>query len=67
MRHPRRHADRAGSAGRGTPFSPDAIAEIFAGLVAETSTDRANWHTLLNLTKDGVTHFAAPDAPETPQ
>jgi len=46
-----------GSIADGTPFSADNIAEVFAGLVAETSTDQANWHTLLNLTKDGVSQL----------
>jgi NADP-dependent 3-hydroxy acid dehydrogenase YdfG len=44
-----------GAIAEGTPFSPDAIAEVFARLVAETGTDPAGWHTLVDLTKDGVT------------
>jgi NADP-dependent 3-hydroxy acid dehydrogenase YdfG len=36
----------------GTPFSPEAIAEIFAELTAETSTDPAGWRTLVDLTSD---------------
>jgi NADP-dependent 3-hydroxy acid dehydrogenase YdfG len=48
----------------GTPFSPDNIAEVFAGLVAETSTDQANWHTLLNLTKDGVSELTQDGVPQ---
>ena len=46
-----------GRVAEGTPFSPDNIAEVFSGLVAETSTDPANWHTLLNLTEDGVSQL----------
>src|SRR4051794_39688227 len=44
-----------GTIAEGTPFAPDKIADVFASLVAETSTDPANWHTRLSLTKDGVT------------
>ena len=43
-----------GRIAEGTPFSPDAIAEVFAGLVAETATDPAGWHTLLDLTAEGL-------------
>jgi NADP-dependent 3-hydroxy acid dehydrogenase YdfG len=46
-----------GRVAEGTPFSPEAIAGVFAGLVAETGTAPANWHTLLNLTEDGVTQL----------
>ena len=35
----------------GTPFSPEAIAEVFAGLAAETGTDRSAWRTLVDLTQ----------------
>ncbi len=34
----------------GTPFSPEAIADVFAELVAETSTDPTAWRTLVDLT-----------------
>jgi NADP-dependent 3-hydroxy acid dehydrogenase YdfG len=40
-----------GAIAAGTPFSPEAIAEVFAGLVAETGTDPANWRTLVDLTR----------------
>lgn len=40
-----------GAIAEGTPFSADAIAEIFAGLVAETGTDPSGWRTLVDLTK----------------
>jgi NADP-dependent 3-hydroxy acid dehydrogenase YdfG len=33
----------------GTPFAPEAIAEVYAGLVAQTGTDRSNWQTLVDL------------------
>jgi NADP-dependent 3-hydroxy acid dehydrogenase YdfG len=33
----------------GTPFSPEAIAEIYAGLATETGTDPANWRSLVDL------------------
>ena len=39
----------------GTPFSPEAIADVFAGLVAQTASEPAGWQTLVNLTKDGLT------------
>jgi NADP-dependent 3-hydroxy acid dehydrogenase YdfG len=38
-----------GAIAEGTPFSPDAIADVYAGLVAETSTAPANWRTLVDL------------------
>jgi NADP-dependent 3-hydroxy acid dehydrogenase YdfG len=40
-----------GAIAAGTPFAPEAIAEVFAELVAETSTDPASWRTLVELTK----------------
>jgi NADP-dependent 3-hydroxy acid dehydrogenase YdfG len=49
-----------GRIAEGTPFSPAAIAEVFAGLVAETASDPASWHTLVDLTKDGVTQHQEP-------
>lgn len=48
----------------GTPFAPDRIAEVFAGLVAETSTDQANWHTQLTLTQDGVRQVTQDGVPQ---
>jgi NADP-dependent 3-hydroxy acid dehydrogenase YdfG len=53
-----------GAIAEGTPFSPAAIADVFAGLVAETSTDQANWHTLLNLTKDGISELTKDGVPQ---
>jgi len=38
-----------------TQVSPEAIADVFAGLVAQTASDPAGWQTLVNLTKDGLT------------
>jgi NADP-dependent 3-hydroxy acid dehydrogenase YdfG len=38
-----------GAIAEGTPFAPDAIAEIYAGLVEETSTDPVNWRTVVEL------------------
>jgi NADP-dependent 3-hydroxy acid dehydrogenase YdfG len=40
-----------GTIAEGTPFSPDAIAEVFAGLVDETSTSPAGWRTLVELNR----------------
>ena len=40
-----------GSIAEGTPFAPEAIAEIFAGLVEETATDPENWRTVVELRK----------------
>lgn len=42
----------------GTPFSADAISEVLAGLVAQTSEDPAGWHTVVDLTRDGLTSSA---------
>ena len=40
-----------GAIAAGTSLSPEAIAEVFAGLVAETGTDPAGWRTLVDLAK----------------
>jgi NADP-dependent 3-hydroxy acid dehydrogenase YdfG len=40
-----------GAIAEGTPFAPEAIAEVFAGLVAETGNDRARWRTVVELSK----------------
>jgi NADP-dependent 3-hydroxy acid dehydrogenase YdfG len=40
-----------GTIAAGTPFSPDAIAEVFAGLVAETAADPADWRTVVDLSR----------------
>jgi NADP-dependent 3-hydroxy acid dehydrogenase YdfG len=38
-----------GTIAAGTPFAPDAIAELFAGLAEETSTDPETWRTVVDL------------------
>ena len=42
-----------GRIAEGTPLSPDAIAEVFTGLTAETASDPAGWHTVVDLTEAG--------------
>ena len=38
----------------GSPFAPEAIAEIYAGLVEETASAPENWRTGLDLTAEGI-------------
>jgi NADP-dependent 3-hydroxy acid dehydrogenase YdfG len=38
-----------GAIAPGTPFAPEAIAEIYAELAEETGTDPSNWRTLVDL------------------
>jgi NADP-dependent 3-hydroxy acid dehydrogenase YdfG len=38
-----------GTIAAGTPFAPEAIADLYAGLVEETGTDPENWRTVVDL------------------
>ena len=38
----------------GTPFAPDVVAAAFAALAEQTASDPSGWHTVVDLTADGV-------------